>query len=65
LIDRALALNPSYARGWEISGTLRMWAGELDLAISHFETSLRLSPIARRSGTFMLIGAWPFLRPTI
>ncbi len=24
LVDRALALNPSYARGWHISGVLRM-----------------------------------------
>ena len=27
LVDRALALNPNYARGWHISGTLRAWAG--------------------------------------
>jgi tetratricopeptide (TPR) repeat protein len=44
LIDRALALNPSYARGWDRSGTLRGWAGQHDLAIEHLETSLRLSP---------------------
>lgn len=44
LIDRALALNPSFARGWQASGTLRLWAGQHDLAIEHLETSLRLSP---------------------
>ena len=27
LIDRALALNPSFARGWVTSGRLRLWAG--------------------------------------
>jgi TolB-like protein/class 3 adenylate cyclase len=27
LVDRALAFNPSYARGWYISGFLRLWAG--------------------------------------
>jgi len=27
LVDRALALNPSFARGWYISGTLRLFAG--------------------------------------
>ena len=47
LVDRALALNPNYARGWLISGTLRSDAGQPDLAIEHVETSLRLSPRAR------------------
>jgi TolB-like protein len=42
-VDRALALNPSFARGWHISGTLRACAGELDRAIEHLETALRLS----------------------
>jgi tetratricopeptide (TPR) repeat protein len=60
LIDRALALNPSFARGWVISGWLRLWAGQSELAINHFETSLRLSPHARRSGTFMAIGVGHF-----
>jgi hypothetical protein len=44
LVDRALTLNPSFARGWSISGTLRNWAGQPDKAIEHVETSLRLSP---------------------
>jgi adenylate cyclase len=60
LIDRALALHPSFADGWVISGWLRLWAGQPELAISHFETSLRLSPHARRSGTFMAIGVGHF-----
>ena len=60
LIDRALALNPSFARGWVISGTLRLWAGQPELAIGHFETSLRLSPHAERSGAFMSIGMGHF-----
>jgi hypothetical protein len=47
LVDRALALNPSFARGWFISGVLRLYAGQPDLAIEHVETSLRLSPRAR------------------
>jgi adenylate cyclase len=25
LVDRALSFNPNYARGWHISGTLRLW----------------------------------------
>jgi len=44
LIDRALSLNPSFSNGWYWSGWLRLIAGEPDLAIRHFETSLRLSP---------------------
>jgi TolB-like protein/class 3 adenylate cyclase len=47
LVDRALALNPSFARGWYLSGVLRSFAGEHDLAIEHVETSLRLSPRER------------------
>ena len=47
LVDHALALNPSYARGWYLSGILRVWAGQPDLAIEHVETSLRLSPRER------------------
>jgi TolB-like protein len=44
LVDRALALNPSFAYGWYRSGVLRVYAGQPDLAIEHVETSLRLSP---------------------
>ena len=47
LVDRALALNPGYARGWFVSGLLRVFAGEHDLAIEHLEASLRLSPRER------------------
>ncbi len=47
LADRALALNPSCARGWLISGLLRNWAGLPDFAIERFETAQRLSPRGR------------------
>jgi adenylate cyclase len=46
LVDRALALNPSYARAWYVSGALRLWAGQPDITIEHCETALRLSPRA-------------------
>jgi tetratricopeptide (TPR) repeat protein len=49
LVDRALALNPNFARGWFISGQLRLWAGHPAIAIEHLEASLRLSPLARVS----------------
>jgi TolB-like protein/class 3 adenylate cyclase len=51
LVDRALSLNPNFARGWYISGVLRNWAGEPDIAIEHVEAAQRLSPRAR-VGTF-------------
>jgi adenylate cyclase len=60
LIARALALNPSFAQGWYWSGWLRLWAGQPELGISHFETSLRLSPHARHSAIFMSIGVGHF-----
>jgi len=44
LIDQSLALNPSSARAWFISGLLRVLAGQCDEAIKHVETCLRLSP---------------------
>jgi TolB-like protein/Flp pilus assembly protein TadD len=60
LIDRALAFNPSFAIGWQRSGWLRLWGGQPDLAIKHFETALRLSPRDRPAGPFMGIGAGHF-----
>jgi hypothetical protein len=28
LVHRALALNPSFARGWYLSGIIRLWASQ-------------------------------------
>jgi adenylate cyclase len=56
LVDRALVLNPNYARGWYISGVLRMDAGQPDIAIEHIEASLRLSPRARIGALLLAIG---------
>jgi adenylate cyclase len=60
LVDRALVLNPSFAYGWHWSGWLRLWAGQPQLAISHFETSSRLSPHARNASTLMALGVANF-----
>jgi adenylate cyclase len=49
LIDRCLALNPSHARGWHWSGLLRVFAGQPEIALEHFENYLRLSPRDRLS----------------
>jgi TolB-like protein len=60
LVDRALALNPNFARGWHISGLLRLWAGQPDIAIEHVEAALRLSPRARIGTSLLTIGAAHF-----
>jgi adenylate cyclase len=62
LVDRALALNPSFARGWYVSGILRLWASQPDLAIEHVETSLRLSPLERVGTPLTAIGAAYFYK---
>jgi TolB-like protein len=56
LVDRALTLNPSFARGWYVSGILRLWAGQPDIAIEHVEVSQRLSPRARIGWAVAVIG---------
>jgi len=60
LVDRALALNPSFAHGWFVNGVLRLWAGHPDAAINHNETSLRLSPRARIGPALCVIGGAHF-----
>jgi adenylate cyclase len=60
LADRAVKLNPSFARGWYISGAIRVFAGQPDLAIEHVEASLRLSPRARFGTAFNVVGAAHF-----
>jgi adenylate cyclase len=62
LVDRALVLNPSYARGWFVSGLLRVWAGQPDLGIEHVETSVRLSPRERVGSTQFVIGMAYFFK---
>jgi adenylate cyclase len=45
LIDRALTLNPNSANAWRVSGMVRAYLGETELAIAHLERSARLSPL--------------------
>lgn len=52
LIDRSLELNPSFALGWFRSGWLRLWAGQIDLGIEHFENSRRLNPLRPAPASF-------------
>jgi adenylate cyclase len=62
LVDRALVLNPSFARGWYLSGFLRVFAGQPDLAIEHLETSLRLSPRERLGTPLSIMGGAYFFK---
>ena len=43
--DRALLLNPNLATAWVLSGLLRFYRGETDLAIEHLARGMRLSPL--------------------
>jgi adenylate cyclase len=60
LADRSLKLNPSFASGWVNSGWLRLWAGQADIAIEHFRTSLRLNPRAPSAGAYLGMGVGHF-----
>jgi len=44
-VDRALALDPNFARAWYASGWVRAYRGELELAIEHQARAMRLSPL--------------------
>jgi adenylate cyclase len=61
LANRAMALNPSYVRGWYVSAILQLIAGNADLAIEHIERSLRLSPRDYFGVPTMIIGLAHFL----
>src|SRR5215831_6083800 len=60
LVDRALAFNPSFARGWYISGVIKLWAGQPDVALNDSEVSLRLSPRAPIGPVLGVIGGAHF-----
>jgi tetratricopeptide (TPR) repeat protein len=61
LVDRALALNPSFARGWLMSAQIRIWAGQLDLAIAHVGRAMRLNPRDLPGTHSFLVGLAHFL----
>lgn len=44
-IDRALVLNPNFATAWYLSGWVRVFLGETELAIDHLVRAMRLSPL--------------------
>jgi TolB-like protein len=45
LLDRALMLNPNSATAWFLSGFLRAFYGEPEVATDHFARAMRLSPL--------------------
>jgi TolB-like protein len=44
-MDRGLAVSPNLAQAWTLSGWLRIWRGEPDLALEHVAHAMRLSPL--------------------
>jgi adenylate cyclase len=61
IVDRAVSLHPSFARGWYIAGVLRTHAGYQEAAIERLETAQRLSPRARVGFVGFNIGIAYFL----
>jgi adenylate cyclase len=61
LADRALGLNPSFARGWYVSGALQLYAGHPDIAIEHVSVAQRLSPRAKVGMALTVVGAAQFV----
>ena len=51
-----MSFNPNSARTWHNSGTVGLWAGQLDVAIEHLKTALRLSPRARVGTSLAVMG---------
>ena len=45
ILARSLAVNPNSFWGWRWSGFAHLFNGEPEIAITHFETSQRLSPL--------------------
>ncbi|HEV2300051.1 MAG TPA: tetratricopeptide repeat protein [Stellaceae bacterium] len=61
IVDRALTLNPSFARGWYLLGWMRMWAGDAGSAIEPLQAASRLSPRARVGDLSLALGATYFM----
>jgi hypothetical protein len=62
-VNHALALNPSFARGWHISGFRRLWAGRTELAIAWRE-DLAPRPAGTRGRGGLPDGCRFVLRPS-
>jgi adenylate cyclase len=61
LLDRAQGLNPNLAMAWHLSGWMRCFLGQYDVAIEHLNRAIRLSPVdPQRPGTQAAIAAAHF-----
>ena len=61
LMDRAQELNPNLAMAFHLSGWIRCFIGQPDLAIEHLERAVRLSPLdPQRPGMLAAIAAAHF-----
>jgi adenylate cyclase len=61
LAERAIAINPGSANVWFNCGWVRFMAGEIEAAIEHFETAMRLDPAgANRPAYLLYLGAAHF-----
>jgi TolB-like protein/class 3 adenylate cyclase/Tfp pilus assembly protein PilF len=61
LMDRAQELNPNLAMAFHLSGWIRCFVGDPDLAITHLERAVRLSPLdPQRPGMLAAIAAAHF-----
>lgn len=45
MLDRAKVLNPNLAAAWFLGGFVRVWRGDPEGAIEHFDQAMRLSPL--------------------
>ena len=45
LIDRALELDPNLAAAWHLSGWVKIYLGEPEMAIEHMAHAMRLNPL--------------------
>jgi TolB-like protein/tetratricopeptide (TPR) repeat protein len=57
-MDRGLAVSPNLAQAWTLSGWLRVWRGEPDLALEHVARAMRLSPLD--PGMYSMHGAMAY-----
>jgi TolB-like protein/class 3 adenylate cyclase/Tfp pilus assembly protein PilF len=61
LMDRAQAINPNLAMAWHLSGWIRCFLGQYDLAVEHLERAVRLSPVdPQRPGMLAAIASSHF-----
>jgi tetratricopeptide (TPR) repeat protein len=61
LLDRAQALNPNLVMAWHLSGWIRSFMGQHDLAVEHLERAIRLSPVdPQRPGMLAAVASAQF-----